>query len=61
MLLLTAKISGSRNMVVPIVVEEGSVYGSEKGCFDIRLGLPRGMSVCKVIVYRVDQTADHCR
>ena len=48
-------------MVVPIVVEEGSVYGSGKGCFDIRLGVPPGMSVCKVVVYRVDQMADHCR
>ena len=48
-------------MVVPIVVEEGSVYGSGKGCFDIRLGVPPGMSVRKVVVCRVDQTADHCR
>ena len=48
-------------MLVPIVVEEGSVYGSGNGCFNIRLGVPPGTSVCKVVVYRVDQMADHCR
>ena len=41
-------------MVVPIVAEEGSLYGSGNGCFDIRLGMPPNMSVCKVVVYRVD-------